>query len=85
MKSNFNVKYRLKRDSMDLVAFTSPSYPCMYVPAEKVVENVLTKYFFYNFCFKTARKLNEGNIKRLQKYQVSEKQVFFLVSSVIFT
>lgn len=54
----------------------------MYVPAEKVVENVLTTYFFNNFRliiqFKTARKLKEGNIKRLQKYKVSEKQVFSL-------
>lgn len=60
----------------------------MYVPAEKIVENVLTTYFFYNFRliiqFKTARKLKEGNIKRLQKYKVSEKQVFPCLVSYIY-
>lgn len=88
MKQNFNVKYRLKRDSMDFSSIYV-TFLSMYVSTStKGCRKCFDKIFLFtisawSYTFLLQRNWKkETNNKGLQKYKVSEKRGFFLVSYI---
>lgn len=88
MKPNFNVKYRLKRDSMDFSSIYV-TFLSMYVSTStKGCRKCFDKIFLFTisawlYTFLLQRNWKkETNNKGLQKYKKSEKLGFFLVSYI---
>lgn len=86
MKSNLNVKYRLKRDSMDFSSIYV-TFLSMYVSTStKGCRKCFDKIFLFTISAWLYTLILQGNWKKetnnkgLQKYKVSEKRVFLSLS-----